>query len=105
MMAPSFVAEYAQSIPELQAEIPAGAAPSDLDATLALVQPDRYSFAAAAWYYNTQCTDAQKMQVQAGGQNNWAGAFVTGCVGTSVDDGRIAYWMKACEALGVAITP
>jgi hypothetical protein len=104
MMSPTFVQEYAQSIPELRAKIPTGVTPADLDATLALVQPDQYSFAAAAWYYNQHCTDAQKRQIQAGGQNNWASAFIGGCVNTAMDDSRIAYWVRACEALGVKVT-
>ncbi|OCT48901.1 hypothetical protein CLCR_05120 [Cladophialophora carrionii] len=104
MMSPTFVHEYAQSIPELRANIGVGATPADLDATLALVQPDQYSFAAAAWYYNQHCTDAQKRQVQAGGQNNWASAFIAGCVNTAMDDRRSAYWIRACEALGVKVT-
>ncbi|KAJ9615550.1 hypothetical protein H2200_001625 [Cladophialophora chaetospira] len=98
MMSPTFVKEYASSIPELQAKVSTDAA-----ATLALVQSDQYSFAAAAWYYNAHCSDAQKKQVQAGGQNNWQTAFITGCVGTTLDDKRVAYWKSACQALGVAV--
>ena len=105
MMSPTFVSEYAKSIPELQSKAAAitGTASTDLDAMLALVQPDQYSFAAAAWYYNKHCTDAQKKQIQAGGQNNWQTAFITGCVNTALDDSRVAYWKRACEALGVTV--
>ncbi|KIX98912.1 uncharacterized protein Z520_05373 [Fonsecaea multimorphosa CBS 102226] len=110
MMSPTFVQQYANSIPELQAKVAAigtGASLTDAqaDQVLALVQPDQYSFAAAAWYYGTHCTDAQKAQVRQGGQQNWQTAFITGCVGTTVDDGRVSYWQKACEALAVPVTP
>ena len=105
MMSPTFVKEYALSIPELKAKVPTGSAPTDQSATLALVQPDQYSFAAASWYYNAHCSDAQKKQVQAGGQNNWATALISGCINTAIDDKRVAYWKRACEALGVPIAP
>ncbi|KIW23014.1 uncharacterized protein PV07_11248 [Cladophialophora immunda] len=110
MMSPTFVQQYANSIPELKPKVVAIGTGSSLsgaqaDQVLALVQPDQYSFAAAAWYYGTHCTDAQKQQVRQGGQQNWQAAFITGCVQTTVDDGRIAYWKKACEALGVKVAP
>ncbi|KIW87693.1 uncharacterized protein Z519_11667 [Cladophialophora bantiana CBS 173.52] len=110
MMSPAFVQEYANSIPELKSKVAAigtGASLSDAqaDQILALVQPDHYSFAAAAWYYGTHCTDAQKTQIRQGGQQNWQTAFITGCVQTTIDDDRIAYWKKACQALGVKVTP
>ncbi|OAP63686.1 hypothetical protein AYL99_02913 [Fonsecaea erecta] len=115
MMSPAFVQQYAESIPQLTAQVAAAVGtagtPSSsvtdaqADQVLALVQPDQYSFAAAAWFYATHCTDAQKALVRQGGQQNWQTAFVTGCVGTTVDDGRVAYWQKACQALGVPVTP
>ncbi|KIW83398.1 hypothetical protein Z517_02643 [Fonsecaea pedrosoi CBS 271.37] len=114
MMSPTFVQQYANSIPELQAKVAAIAPPpaagtsltgAQADQVLALVQPDKYSFAAAAWYYGTHCTDAQKKLVRQGGQKNWEDAFITGCVQTTVDDDRIAYWKKACQALGVTVKP
>ena len=104
MMSPAFVKEYALSVPELQAKVPTGTAPTDLETTLALVQPDQYSFAAAAWYYDGHCSDAQKKLVQAGGQNNWQTALILGCISTTVDDKRVEYWKRACEALGVPVT-
>lgn len=107
MMSPTFVQQFANSFPELQSKVAAIGTGSDTqaDQILALVQPDQYSFAAAAWYYSTHCTAAQKQQVQAGGQNNWQTAFISGCVNTALDDQRVAYWTKACEALGVPVTP
>ena len=102
MMSPAFVKEYANSIPELKTQ---AAALTDPDAILALVQTDEYSFAAASWYYNAHCTDAQKGQIKGGGQANWASAFINGCVNTAMDDSRIAYWNKANEALGIKVAP
>jgi hypothetical protein len=101
MMSPSFVQQYLKSIPELALR---AAALADPAAILELVYPDQYSFAAAAWFYSTHCTEAQKKQVKAGGQNNWASAFITGCIGTTVTDGRIQKWKLANQALGVATT-
>lgn len=99
MLMPNFVKEYANSIPELKPKV--AAAGSDVDKVLALVMPDQYSFAAAAWYYNDHCTAEQKKQVRAGGQSGWQAAFVTGCVGTTVTDERVQYWTRARNALGV----
>jgi len=102
MMSPSFVQEYASSIPELAGQV-AGKDPVDV---LKLVQPDQYSFATAAWFYSTHCDAEVKQGVQAQGQAGWE-AFITQCVGTTVDEGtgstsRTAYWQRACQALGVA---
>jgi hypothetical protein len=57
MMSPTFVKQYVSSIPELA---PKAAAVTDPAAILELVYPDQYSFAAAAWFYSTHCTDAQR---------------------------------------------
>lgn len=106
MLMPNFVLQYARSIPGLEQQVQAATAESsDTNAVgaevLALVQPDEYSFAAAAWYYSTYCTAEQKEQIKTGGRAGWAEAFVTGCVGTSLTDDREAYWNRACQALGV----
>ena len=105
MMMPNYVAEYAASIPALSSVV---AAASDPAAILALVQPDEYSFGSAAWFYANKCGAQIKAGVQSSGRKGWE-AFVTGCVGTSVDQGsgeqtRVSYWERACEALGVPTT-
>jgi len=99
MMMPNFVKEYALSIPELASQV----AGKDDVAVLALVQPDEYSFASAAWFYSTHCTDAVKQGVQTGSKSGWT-TFITGCIGTTVDASREAYWTRAMQALGAPIS-
>jgi len=101
MLMPNFVAEYAASIPELAAQVAAAA--GDPAAVLALVQPDQYAFAAAAWYYATKCSADQKAQVASGGLLGWQNGFITGCVQTANSPGRQAYWTRARQALGVPV--
>lgn len=101
MLMPNFVGEYANSIAEIKDQVTA--AGSDLNKILATVSSDKYSFASAAWYYATKCSDDQKDQVINGGLKGWQDAFITGCVQTTVDDGRIAYWKAAREQLGVPV--
>lgn len=109
MLMPNYVAEYVASIPELStAGGGGGGGGSDPATLLALVQADEYSFGAAAWFYAAHCTPAQKEMLQAGGAGGgstqaWEAAFVTGCVGTTVTEERTAYWLRACQALGVPV--
>lgn len=99
MMMPNYVLEYARSIDELSAQVTS--AGEDVGAVLSLVQPDEYSFAAAAWYYATQCGEQVKDMVRSGSQAGWT-AFVQECVVTSVNGDREAYWVRASQALGVS---
>jgi hypothetical protein len=97
MMSPGFVKMYAASIPAVAAQ---AAALTDPAAVLALVQPDAYSFAAAAWFLSTQCSASVRAGLQTGTLAGWQ-AWVTGCVQTTVTDARTAYWQRAVQALGV----
>ena len=99
MMMPNFVKEYVLSIPELASQ----AAGKDDVAVLALVQPDEYSFASAAWFYSTHCTDDIKQSVQTGSKSGWT-SFLTECVGTTVNESREVYWTRAMQALGAPIS-
>ena len=99
MMMPNFIKEYVLSIPELASQAPG----KDVVALLALVQPDKFSFASAAWFYSTHCSEAVKQGVQTGSKSGWAG-FLTGCVGTTVSDAREVYWTRAMNALGAPIS-
>lgn len=98
MMMPDFVKKYALTLPEVTSKIDVNtAAPAAvLDAVIAAGQ----DFAAAAWYYVTYCTDAQKKDLVGGGRKGWEG-FVTGCVQTTMDDGRVKYWTAATKSLGL----
>jgi hypothetical protein len=97
MMSPTFVKEYAASIPAVSAQ---AAALTDPAAILALVQPNQYSFAAAAWFLSTQCSAAVRAQLQTGTLAGWQG-WITGCVQTTVTPARQDYWTRAVAALGV----
>lgn len=99
MLMPPFVKEYASSIPELASQV----AGKDDVAILALVQPDVYSFASAAWFYSAHCTETVKQGVQTGSESGWAG-FLTGCVGTTVNESREMYWIRAMQALGAPVS-
>jgi hypothetical protein len=100
MMMPNYVAEYASSIPELSAQV--SAAGGDPAKILQLVQGDEYSFGSAAWFYANKCGEGVKEGVKSGGRAGWEG-FITGCVVTSLDDGRVEYWERASRALGIAV--
>ena len=75
----------------------AGLAPNDV---LALVTPDQYNFASAAWFYSTQCSQDVKNALK---QGNDAGfAAYMGCVGVSPDASpRPEYWQRAKTAFGL----
>ncbi|KAL6246390.1 hypothetical protein RBB50_006626 [Rhinocladiella similis] len=100
MMMPNYVAEFAGSFEELTDEV-AGAG-GDPDKVLGLVAGDEYSFAAAAWYYGTQCPQGVKEAVQTSGEQGWE-EFVTACIGTTVTTERRGYWVKACNALNIVV--
>lgn len=70
------------------------AAGSDPDKVLDLVLPDEFSFASAAWYYSTQCTDEIKKGVQSGTQQGYE-AYLTSCVETTAAPERITGWQAA----------
>lgn len=100
MMMPNYVAEFASGFEELTDEVTA--AGGDLDRILDSVLGDEYSFAAAAWFYDTQCTQEVKEGVKTGGEQGWE-EFVTGCVETTVTADRKGYWVRACEALNIVV--
>jgi hypothetical protein len=61
---------------------------------LALVNGDRWSFASAAWFLATQCTEDISQGLAASTEEGW-NLYVTDCVGTTVTDDRTAIWKKA----------
>lgn len=97
MLSPTFVKEYAASIPAVVSQ---AATLTDPAAILALVQADQYSFGAAAWFLSTVCSPAVRSGLQTGTLTGWA-AWVTGCAQTTVTPTRQAYWERAVTALGV----
>jgi hypothetical protein len=61
---------------------------------LALVNEDRWSFASAAWFLATQCTEEIDQRLAASTEEGWE-SYLTDCVGTTVTDDRTKIWKKA----------
>ncbi|KAL1747640.1 hypothetical protein HDZ31DRAFT_31533 [Schizophyllum fasciatum] len=80
-------------------KVDAANATGGADGVLELVSPDGPSFGSAAWFLTSQCNSTVREGVQSGTQDGWA-IYITDCIGTTVDDGRIDYWTKAKKALG-----
>ncbi|RFU33600.1 hypothetical protein B7463_g2743, partial [Scytalidium lignicola] len=107
MQMASYNLMYAQSISELQqslasittASTTGGLSSDQLNDIRALVLPDQYSWASAAWFLTSQCQNARPA-LQAGGQAGFE-AYMS-CVGTSVTDDRLAYWTRAQAAFGLS---
>jgi hypothetical protein len=107
MQMANFNLEFALSIPELKdaatAIAPAGTTTGLSDAQLnsirALVLPDEYAWASAAWFLTTKCASIRS-QLQAGGIAGWT-AYL-GCVGTTATADRTAYWTRANAAFGLS---
>lgn len=98
MQSPSFNAKYADWImangqdPSItQASVAAAA--NDPAALLDLINTDQWSFASAAWFVSTQCGASQVQALGDGSQASFE-AYLTGCVGTTVTEDRIAGWEK-----------
>jgi hypothetical protein len=102
----NFNFEYAKSIPALASSLNAittassseGLTDDQLDSILALVLPDEYSYASAAWFLTTQCASARPA-LQAGGLPGYQ-AYLS-CVGTTATSDRLAVWQSALTALGL----
>jgi hypothetical protein len=98
---------YARSIPALTSQLNAittststsGLSDDQLNAVRALVLPDEYTWASAAWFLTTQCASS-RAAIQAGGQAGY-NAYLS-CVGTSATTDRLAYWTRANTALGIS---
>ena len=108
MQMPDFNLQYALSIPALVGQVQAitsattstaGLSDDQLNAIRALVLPDEYTWASAAWFYTTKCASIRS-QVQAGGQAGLE-AYL-GCVGTTATSDRLAYWTRANTAFGLS---
>jgi hypothetical protein len=107
MQMPSYNLMYAKSIPALAGPLAAittasstdGLSDDQLNAIRALVLPDEYSWASAAWFLTAQCASARPA-IQAGGQAGFE-AYMS-CVGTSASSDRLAYWTRANTAMGIA---
>jgi hypothetical protein len=111
MQMASYNLAYARDMPELGPAlqglgVSAGAQAEDLspelqDAVRGLVLEDRYAWASAAWFLDTWCSEDVRGGLRDQGRSGWE-AYLVGCVGTQVDDGRVQYWERANEALGLS---
>lgn len=99
---------YAKSISALSTPLAAittasstdGLTDDQLNSIRALVLPDQYAWASAAWFLTTQCSADVRTTMQAGGQAGFE-AYM-GCVGASATSDRLAYWTRASTAMGLS---
>jgi len=98
---------YASSIPALQSQVTSiassasSATTAQQNAIRALVLPDTYAWASAAWFLTTQCSSTIRQSLQAGGSAGWQ-AYISQCVGTTVTAERTAFWTAANTAFGIS---
>jgi hypothetical protein len=100
MAMPPYVKKYATSVAGAEAVATAEATGGDagLTAILALVNgDDEKSFGAAAWFLTSSCTPKVRAGLVAQTTEGWH-AFLTECVGTTVD-GRDDYWTATKKAM------
>ncbi|KAH8883976.1 hypothetical protein GQ53DRAFT_752519 [Thozetella sp. PMI_491] len=88
-----FNTEYATEL--FGADKVQGLAPNDV---LALVTPDEYNFASAAWFYKNKCASIHA-SLQTGTDQGFSDYM--GCVGVVIDENRTAYWTRAKTAFGL----
>lgn len=97
---------YAKSIPALSSKLSAittasttsGLSDDQLNQIRALVLPDEYSWASAAWFLTTNCASIRPA-LQAGGQAGFE-AYM-GCLGVTATSDRLAYWTRANAAFSL----
>ena len=68
-------------------------------AVLKLVNTDEWGFGSAAWFLSTQCDASVKEGLKAGTEAGWE-AYLTSCIGTTVNADRTAIWKKALALKG-----
>ncbi|KAF3928593.1 hypothetical protein AA313_de0202627 [Arthrobotrys entomopaga] len=109
MLMPNFVFQYAQSLKLDPESIAPGATPDTinnqspdvLNKILALVQPDKFTFGSAPWFYTANCSDDIKAGLKASPVTiaAWS-AYISNCVHTSVTPERQSGFVTAVLALG-----
>jgi hypothetical protein len=97
---------YAKSIPKLVSQVDTvaptgvkGLSDESLNALLALVLPDEYSFASAAWFLTTQCSEKVQGDIKSGSNDSYHGYLA--CIGAEWTIERQAYWDRARLTLGI----
>ncbi|CAD6505596.1 BgTH12-01086 [Blumeria graminis f. sp. triticale] len=105
MQSASFNLQYVKSIPELASQTTYtstdGLNSDQLNQIRALVLPDDYTWASAAWFLTQQsaCADARRTLQASNGDEGFTAHMR--CVGISdINESRMAYWRAARTALG-----
>lgn len=99
MQVPEFNKAYATELFGAE-RVAAAEAEGGMDAVLELVSGDWESFASAAWFMRTYCTEGLRAGLREGSDEGWE-KYITGCVGTTMDQGRLDLWEKAKKGLGI----
>lgn len=100
--------KYALDVPELRDQAVAIAGDTADDALsddqkndiLALVMPDEYSFASAAWYLTTQCEASVRKSLADNGDEGFK-AYLADCVGVEAGEERLEHWKSTKAAFGL----
>ena len=111
MQMPGFNLKYALDVPELRESalaIIGGNATADgdelsdedKDKVLALVMPDKYSFASAAWFLTTQCEASVREGLAKDGDDGYE-AYLTECIGVEAGEDRLEHWATTKAAFGL----
>lgn len=106
MLMVNFIVTYAQTFGSTD-NIAPGLSESNIDSqsddvknkVRAVVLDNERSFGAAAWFYNTKCSDEVKKGLRKAASTEAWEAYITQCVGTTVTDDRKAGFIKAAAAL------
>jgi len=104
MQMPSFNLEYAREVQsDALSKVTAatstdGLSDDQLNAIRALVLPDEFSFASAAWFLVRKCPNV-RTTLQAQGEAGY-GQYLS-CIGTSITADRMAYYNRALTAFGL----
>ncbi|CAD6452049.1 5de7a886-8ec8-409d-aa03-8849f14582bd [Sclerotinia trifoliorum] len=110
MQHPNYNLQYARSIDALKeplakittATTTEGLPNATLNAIMALVTPDEYTWGSAPWYLKTQCDASVRKGLAAGSDDAWT-AYLE-CIGAGDDfPERKVFWDRAKKTLGVGV--
>lgn len=96
MQSPDYNLEYAQSL--FDPVVVSSAQAQGPDAVLQLVSGDGESFGSAAWFLDSQCSDAVKQGLTAGTAEGWK-AYLVDCVQTTDTEDRDAGWRNVTAVI------
>ncbi|KAF7859744.1 hypothetical protein EAF04_008823 [Stromatinia cepivora] len=101
--------QYAQSIDALKGPLAKITTATTIDslsndtlnAVMALVTPDEYTWGSAPWYLKTICDASVRAGLAAGSDDGWR-AYLK-CIDTDDIPERMAFWNRAKKTLGVGV--